>query len=256
MKQPPKPFAIEIKRSRRGATPAPPAPMDSFGKQGSTMYAGPSGILSKRDGLSSRQGNSEFVVPFFLQTDKAARTTSSPHLSTEAAQVFGPKPTPAAAESPAPENRAQPRILPSLLPPPGAAQDGGAEGDATPRATRRTRTPEAQALKPRIARSNRAEKIEAATKRYADEGVLSGATDIAKKRGRPASWSAAPAPKGAEAAPTAFPAGNEVENGVASPGGTSRGLRVWSSTRRSRSVDAAALPPGQHWKRRLNPRAW
>jgi hypothetical protein len=253
MKQTPKPFAVEIKRSRRPAASA--APMEFFGKDSSALNGGVSGVLSKRDSFSNPASHSEFAVPCFLQTDKAAHRTSSDHFSREAAQVFGPKTAPAAAEPHASEIRTQPRILPSLIPQAGAAQDSRAESDARPRAARHARWVEAPAPKPRVAaRIERVEKIESRAKRLANDTALSGATDIEKKRKQAATWSGASSQKDAAAAP-ALTAENATESSAAHACGNCRGVRVRSLIRRSRA-DAAALPPGQHWKRRLNPRAW
>jgi|BarGraIncu00222A_1022003.scaffolds.fasta_scaffold68726_1 hypothetical protein len=257
MKQPPKPFAIEIKRSRRPPTSA--SPMDLFGKDSSALNGASAGFFSRRETASNPASNpartSEFAVPAFLQTDRAAHRSSADQLSTEAAQVFAPRPAQSSPTSLADETHAsearQPRILPSLVPPDTAALDAIAETGARPRAVRQSRALEASTRKPRgAAKTDRTEKIKAAGKRRAGDGGAAGAADIASDRKPAAAWGAAPAP----ASPAPLPAQNAAEGNGAHTNGNWRGARP-RITRRGRE-DAAALPPGQHWKRRLNPRAW
>jgi hypothetical protein len=251
MKQPPKPFAIEIKRSRRPPTAA--SPMDLFSKDSSALNGASSGFFSRRDNFSNPASNtaddSGFAVPAFLQTDRAAHRTAE--LSKEAAQVFTPRPAPAPTSG---ESAArQPRILQSLVPPEGAAADAIAETDAPPRAARQGRGLEASARKPgRAANADHAKKSEAPAKRRAGDGLSSGAQagadDIRPKRKPAATWSVTPA--AASPAPLAAP--NAAESNAAHLAATGRGARGFTRRRE----DAAALPPGQHWKRRINPRAW
>ncbi len=252
MKQPPKPFAIEIKRSRRPSASAPPAstsPIDLFGKDSSTLNGASAGHFSRREKVSNPAGASEFAVPVFLQTDRARRT-SSDRLSAEVAQVFGPRPAPQPATSPFdqrnPSEARQPRILPSLALD-DTVLDAVAETGARLPGAGQSRGLEASTRKPRsAAKTDRSEKINAPGKRRA---AVIGAADIASKRKPAAAWSAAPAP----ASPAPLPAQNAAEGDGAHHGGNWRAART-RITRRGR--DAAALPPGQHWKRRLNPRAW
>jgi len=258
MKQPPKPFAIEIKRSRRPPTSA--SPMDLFGKDSSALNVASAGFFSRREAASNPASNparaSEFTVPAFLQTDRAAHRSSADQLSTEAAQVFAPKPAqapPTSLDDPRHTSEArQPRILPSLVPPDSAALDAIAETGPRPRAVRQSRALETSTRKPRgAAKTDRSEKIKAPAKRRAGDGSPADAADIASKR-KPAAARSSAAPAAASSAPP--PAQIAAEGNGAHTNGNWRGARP-RIARRGRE-DAAALPPGQHWKRRLNPRAW
>jgi hypothetical protein len=259
MKQPPKPFAIEIKRSRRPPTAA--SPMDLFGKDSAAVNGANSSFFSRRDNYSSPasnpRGDSEFAVPAFLQTDRAAPRTSE--LSKEAAQVFMPRPAPPspAAAAPSGESAASaarpPRILQSLVAPEGAAAGAVAEADAPLRAARH-RAEATTRKTTRAAQADRA-KIEAPAKQRrtgesASGGAQVGATDIRPKRKPAAAWSVEPA----AASPAPPPVPSLAESNAAHLAATGRGVRARGLTRRRE--DAAALPPGQHWKRRINPRAW
>ena len=262
MKQPPKPFAIEIKRSRR--PPAAASPMDLFGKESAALNGANGSFFSRRDGSSNPPlhpgDDSEFTVPAFLQSDRAAARTSE--LSKEAAQVFMPRPaapvTPAAAPSgePAAATARPPRILPSLVTPEGAGVDAIAAAEAPLRAARRGRRPEAPARKTtRPAQSDRVNKIEAPAKKQLIGDAASGCAqagvgDIRPKRKPATAWSVAPATAG----PVPPPVSNTAESNAAQLAANGRGVRARGLARRRE--DAAALPPGQHWKRRINPRAW
>jgi hypothetical protein len=247
MKHPPKPFAVEIKRSRR--LPASAAPIDLFGKESSMINGAISGIFSKRRDSSNPPGLSEFAIPSFLQTDKAARLTPSDHLSIEAAQVFRPRPTLVSDDRGGPAVRPEPRILPSLIEPSSDALDDGADSAAPQRKARRSQSSRAQAPRD-AAKTDRVGAIPAPAKRRA--GDVAAAAEALSKHKPAMAWNAAPA----SAEPTmAPPPESAAESNAARSDENRRGARVRRVTRRGRE-DAAALPPGQHWKRRLNPRAW
>ena len=261
MKQPPKPFAIEIKRSRRAPTAA--SPTDLFGKDSPALNGANAGFFSRRDAPSNAPLNpaddSDFTVPAFLQTDRAAPRTLE--LSKEAAQVFMPKPTaPLTPAAPAGESAAAaarpPRILPSLVAPESAGVDAFAAAETPLRAARQSRRSEAPARKTaRAAPADRANKIEAPEKKRrigdaASGGAQAGAADARPKSKPAAAWSVAPV----TASPVPPPVPNPAESSAAHPAANGRGVRARGLARRRE--DAAALPPGQHWKRRINPRAW
>jgi hypothetical protein len=247
MKQPPKPFSIEIKRSRRPPTVA--SPMDFFGKDNSAGAG--AGFLSRRDSFSAPAGASELSIPAFLQSERPSARAAQ--LTQEAAQLFTPKAAtpaaPSADQRNGAETRPKPRILPSLVPPDGAALYASAQADAAPPPARQSRRPKAAARKAADAKTDRAEK--ATAKRRDGSGAQAGATDIRAKRKPSVGRSAAPAP----ASPAPIATQSAAESNAAPSNGVARAGRVRIFARRGRE-NAAALPPGQHWKRRLNPRAW
>lgn len=261
MKQPPKPFAIEIKRSRRA--PAAASPMDLFGKDSPALNGANAGFFSRREASSNPQSNpvddSDFTVPAFLQTDRAAPRTLE--LSKEAEQLFMPKPTaPLTPATPSGEVAAAaarpPRILPSLVAPESVGVDAFAAAETPLRAARQIRRSEAPARKTaRAPQADRANKIEAPAKKRrigdaASGGAQAGAADTGPKRKPAAAWSVAPVTAG----PAAPPVVNPAESSAAHLAANGRGVRARGLARRRE--DAAALPPGQHWKRRINPHAW
>jgi hypothetical protein len=261
MKQPPKPFAIEIKRSRRA--PAAASPMDLFGKDSFALTGANAGLFSRREASSNPPPNpaddSDFAVPAFLQTDRA--TPRALELSKEAEQLFMPKPTaPLTPAAPAGNSAAAaarpPRILPSLVEPVGASVDALAAAETPPRAARQSRRSEAPARKSaRAPQADRANTIEApAMKRRMGEpasgGAQAGSASARTKRKPAAAWSVAPVTANPAPPPVATPS----ESGVTHLAANGRGVRARGLARRRE--EAAALPPGQHWKRRINPHAW
>jgi hypothetical protein len=249
MKHPPKPFAVEIKRSRRPSAPAaaPGAAIDVIAKDKVTRDRKISGAFFGAGGFSIPASVAEFAVPTFLQTDKGPQRAPIENFSKEAAQVFTPKP-PAAAESRQAEMRPEPRILPSLVPPAAAAPDSGRADEASARTPYRARKPQ----EPKPVHTAPVEGVEPRAKRRSRD-VSGDASDLGNQRRKAAARGGATARAGAEAAATV--PDNAGESAAAHPSGNWRGLRSRSLTRRSRA-NVAALPPGQHWKRRLNPRAW
>ncbi len=245
MKQPPKPFSIEIKRSRRPPTAA--SPMDLFGKDNSAAGAS-GGFLSRRDNFPMAAGASDLAIPAFLQSERPSRRAAE--LSQEAAQLFTPKAATPADQRNGAEARPTPRILPSLVPPEGAALFAGAEADAAPPApARQGRRPKAAARKAADA-NDRTQKAPA-KRRDGGSGAQAAAAEVRAKRKPAAARSAAPGP----ASPAPLAAQSAADSAAAPSNVSARAGRVRIFARRGRE-DAAALPPGQHWKRRLNPRAW
>lgn len=253
MKQPPKPFAIEIKRSRRAPTAA--APADLFVKDSTIQNRPVTAFFSKRDNFTNAADASDFVVPSFLQNDKAAYRTSPDHAATEAAQVFRPRAAAAADNFRAPEPRPAPRILPSLVPPENFDRPQNS-AEAAPRArTRPSKVPDASPPKQKAAaKANRVELIDALSKRRTRAADANSA-DTQSQRRAAAEWSAAPAPAKMKSAPAQRIESAPDADGAAQLSNSRRSAQLRSFSRRGRD-DPATLPPGQHWKRRLNPRAW
>ncbi len=249
MKHPPKPFAVEIKRSRRSSAPA--ASLDLFSKDSKTELRRPAPTLfAKSDLVSNAEASSDFVIPAFLQTDHPAQRTVSDSLSREAEELFGPKLVRATVQ-PSPPERAAPRILPSLLPEANPAYDVRHASRAVkerlgaePKPARQKREkapapaqPAAHAVEAKVAR-----KRAAATP--ADSSVK-------RKRATPVAAASRAKSQTAEAVVRA-----ETKQETNAPAGDPpRRSRSRSFGWRGRE-NVASLPPGQHWKRRLNPRAW
>lgn len=247
MKNPPKPFAIEIKRSRRLPASAPPT--DLFGKDSSALNGVASRLFSRRGAHPNAGDASAFDVSAFLQAEQAQHGASPSALSTEAAELFRPRPTPA-PEYPNPA----PRILPSLIEPELVVSGGGVEpGVGSLQSARKSQGSALRARRPRVEKPARVEKTEVRAKPRADAAATGGSAIRSKRKVATAAGGAV-ALATAETKP-AQRAENAAENGAANPGGNRRGARVRGFIRRGHE-DAAALPPGQHWKRRLNPRAW
>ncbi len=261
MKQPPKPFAIEIKRSRRA--PAAASSLDLFGKDNAALSGAKAAFSSRRDAASNAPlnpaGDTDFTVPAFLQTERAAPRTLE--LSKEAEQLFMPKPaaplTPAAPSGALAAVAARPpRILPSLIAPESVGVDAFASTEAPLRSVRQSRRSEAPARQTaRAAQVDRVSKIEAPAKKRrigapASGGAQASAPDAPPKRKPAAAWSVTPVTTG----PLAPPVPNPAEGGASHLAASGRGIRPRGLARRRE--DAAALPPGQHWKRRINPHAW
>jgi len=262
MKRQHKPFAVEIKRSRR--SPLPPSSSKGDSAEGGRTAPDEDGSLDK---ISRRGFDADLAVPAFLQPDKPSRRPASKVSAQDVFQevfkdrdhVFAsvpPRPADAARQS---ESPARARILPSLIEPaagePGPqikpakrasrnASASAAEPKRTPRAGRRTKAQPA----PAFAAEAQTRPDEAALKnggsaaRSNPGGKRSGAANKALASGKtrkPTAGTFVAPPSAAEAARDAWPPA----------------LPVRSLTKRSR-VDAADLPPGQRWKRRLHPRAW
>ncbi|PNG24408.1 hypothetical protein [Methylocella silvestris] len=261
MKHSPKPFAVEIKKSRR----APALPLEPVAKQRAD-FSGPAQAPLEKDRVAfSPMSGDDFAVPAFLQTDKPAARPTVDSWSKEAEQLFGPKPV--AETSPEPvEARARPRILQSLIPAenPSAAADevaaatrSSGAGARTPRPRRESALDERanqQRGKPgRRAKGESDANTEAARKAasVASQGEVSLEAKREPKRRTPSASAALPAQR----APQVTPGRSFVKSPAESVKDNPEGPPRVSLARLGRD-DAAALPRGQHWKRRLHPRAW
>lgn len=248
MKRQPKPFAVEIKRSRRSPSPLSPSPAGAP-ERGRHEPAEPA-FLEKVSHPSSC--DADLVVPAFLQQDKGSRRPVSKPTSQESlwevfkdkAQVFAS----ASPQNPEPQpssGRAPPRILQSL--------------DLVERVE-----PEPQ-VKPerQVRRQKENMRAEAASSGEADTG--SSRENAARRkpatatRLKPLKERAATTLNSHAAQQESKPAGAVVAAPIlvvdpAHKDPEPRSIRVRAFLKRGRE-DVAALPPGQRWKRRLHPSA-
>ncbi|ACK50414.1 hypothetical protein Msil_1450 [Methylocella silvestris BL2] len=262
MKHSPKPFAVEIKKSRRApALPLEPVPKERLDFGGPTQAP-----LEKDRSAASPMSGDDFAIPAFLQSDKPAPRPAADSWSKEAEQLFGPKPVAATSQEPV-EARARPRILQSLIPAesPMTAPSNNASAAATRAAQAKTETPRPRREAAQDERANqergpaRRSKIESfadaeAPRKAAGvevQGELSLGVKRQPKRRRPAASAPLPAPRESQPAPTRSFAKTPAQDVKDHADGPPR-----VSLARLGRDDAAALPRGQHWKRRLHPRAW
>jgi hypothetical protein len=245
MKRQPKPFAVEIKRSRRSPIPLSPSPAGEP-ERGRHEPAEPA-FLAKVSHPSPC--DADLVVPAFLQQDKASRRPVSKPTSQESlwdvfkdkTQVFASA-SPQSAEPQPSSGCAPPRILQSL--------------DRV--------EPEPQ-VKPerQVRRQKENMRVEAASSGEADTG--SGRENAARRkpatatRLKPVKKRATTALKGPAAQQKSKPAEAVVAAPIllvdpAHEDPAPRSIRVRAFLKRGRE-DVAALPPGQRWKRRLHPSA-
>ncbi len=247
MKHPPKHFAVEIKRSRRSPAPA----IDLLGKDRADLGRPIPAFFSQADLSSNRAPDSDFAVPAFLQTDKATAWAASDIRTKEAEQVFAPKSPARAAEPPSTDGRTAPRILPSLVPEENPILERSAEGPLVKSARRGRRTEAPSPVsKPVAEHADREETTNTRTKH--DGGPAAAQKKPIKRKAASASTRAAAGPSAKPAPSLANAKSSEAHE---APARDKQRIRRWNGARRNRE-DAAALPPGQHWKRRLNPRAW
>lgn len=254
MKHPPKPFAVEIKRSRRSLSSSPAASStDYIGKDKADAGRSAPALFAKTDLFSQAELDSDFAVPSFLQTDKQAHRSVSESVLKEAEQIFGPRPAAKEPHRQAPDGRPSPRILPSLIDE-NPALESSEERGASTMAARQSRTRKTLAQRPKTPpKADRIETADAATKRVAAETPSAPARESQAKRER-ASLISVAAANGARTAPT-LPSAKISETSAPLATDKPRGGRNRSFVRRSRE-GAVSLPPGQQWKRRLHPRAW
>ncbi len=266
MKHPPKPFAVEIKRSRRSPMPSPPSHTDFLGKVRTEPGEGASPALfgkgaasSKAEFVSKSSPDEEFAIPAFLRSDKPERRTAPESLSKEAEQVFAPKAQRPVDDRQVSNDRAR-RILPSLISPESLISDADSirienvERQAhvkRPRQSRKrkdaaTDVAQTQARTGRLKDNGATLKSSSKIKAVAAQANQVKAKPKVAKRPDPAPKVTAPAAPRVEAFETIA-----VLHGL-----NSRGARVRRGMWRGPRDEIAALPPGQHWKRRLNPRAW
>lgn len=248
MKHSPKPFAVEIKRSRRSATPRS---TEAGSLEGVDAGAPPSFAASdspvatalRRAGarrarpyeLIDPSSEFDFDVPAFLQADRPQARAMPESPRREAEQLFEAKLSPRTDEDPFPA-RPQPRVLPSLIP---------------------SENPELAALAAEQASATRAEPATKRGRKIAapKERAPEPAASVVKQT------KATRAPDAAGRAPGAAPSRKRSEQeekarqltaGEAAP---ARPTRLPGFMRRGRQ-DPSLLPRGQQWKRRLHPRAW
>jgi hypothetical protein len=267
MKRQPKPFAIEIKRSRR-------SPLSSSTPKAGFLEGGGADFdegapLERAARLSA---DAELAIPAFLQPDKASRRPSSKttpqdlfnkEIFKNKGQVFAAARQPSASDAPASdaassEAPAPPRILPSLIPsadvedseiqPKRAKKirgDVAAPRAAAKKATRGARKEFARAA-PSVAADGDAP---ARPERGAAQGQRPATrpNSIAKRQGLAGENRA----KGKMDKPPVVAPAFAAE---ASRDDKSSAPALLNLTKRSRH-DAADLPLGQRWKRRLHPRA-
>lgn len=226
MKRQPKPFSVEIKRSRRSATtPAlsQPGALEMERADAEEVALAPQ--------FTPHPLDLDLVVPEFLKAPNGARRPTSRENSDAAAKdrdkVFAPVGAPQSINADQSGNRTPPRVLQSLVQP----ETFDLAIDAKP--ARRTRTPKPKGDKPTSGKTR--------VGREPNIGAASGAAN----RERPASRKPAPA-QIANEEPGAKSPMILIELQLSRP-------RIFLNNGR---VDAAPLPPGQRWKRRLHPRLW
>jgi hypothetical protein len=226
--------------------------MDLIEKDRADLGRPIAGFFSQAD-LSPRVApDSDFAVPAFLKSDKVPNRTVSDSAAKQAEPVFAPKSVANAGGRAFPGDGRPARILPSLAPTENPVPERGVEGLPQAKAERRRRGKDASspAPQPSAAKADRAEPINARKKRSAP---IPG-KDAAKRK-------LAPAPSIAFATPSATPtpappvSDAKISHTSESAARDKQRGRRWAGGRRNRD-NAAALPPGQQWKRRLNPRAW
>ncbi len=267
MKHPTKPFAVEIKRSRRSPMPSPPSHSDFLGRGRAEPDEGLSPAFFSKDVAFSKpefvakpspDPDKEFAIPAFLRSDKPGHRTAAESLSKEAEQVFAPKSAQPPGDSHTSKDRA-PRILPSLISPESLNLDADsirvedAERQAPTNVARQTRKRNNTATSVAQTPSRTGRIKNGATTKPAAAAVAAQDNQINRKpkaaaRSDAAQKNPAPAVIASDAAP--------FEPVAPLPDVSSRGLLVRRGTRRGGRDEIASLPPGQHWKRRLNPRAW
>lgn len=259
MKHSPKPFAVEIKKSRRApALPLEPVPKERLDFGGPTQAP-----LEKDRSAASAMSGDDFAIPAFLQSDKPVPRPAADSWSKEAEQLFGPKPVAATSQEPV-EARARPRILQSLIP--AESPMTAPANDASAAAKAKTETPRPRRKAAQDERANqergrppRRSKIDSfadadAPRKAAGvevQGELSLGVKREAKRRRPAASASLPALRESQPTPTRSFAKTPAQDVKDHADGPPR-----VSLARLGRDDAAALPRGQHWKRRLHPRAW
>jgi hypothetical protein len=226
MKRQPKPFSVEIKRSRRSAsTPASAQPSSLEMERCDADEAAPPPHFASRPGA----GDSDLVVPAFLQAPNGTRRLTSRENSDAAAKdrdkVFAPVSPREPSNADQSGNKAPPRVLQSLLQPeaihfpiddmPVKRRTKQEKGDKPiERKTSVAREPET------VVGSSARREVTASPKpapaRFAGEAIESTRLTVL------------------------------IEPQLTRP-------RIFLNNGRA---DATTLPPGQRWKRRLHPRAW
>src|SRR5271166_4254960 len=153
MKPPRKHFAVEIKRSRRSPTPS----MDLLEKDRADLGRPTPAFFSQADLPPRVAPDSDFAVPAFLKTEKAAARTASDSAAKEAELVFAPKSAGEAGGSA--DGRTAPRILPSLASAENPIPERGVERLPQATSERRRRRKDASSPVPNPVKADRAEAI-------------------------------------------------------------------------------------------------
>ncbi|SFK40802.1 hypothetical protein [Methylocapsa palsarum] len=219
MKRQPKPFSVEIKRSRR--SPGAPAPSQASALELEIDEAAP-------PQFTQRSAESDLVVPAFLQTPNGSRRLTSKENSDAAAKdrdkVFASLPARQPSDADQSGNRTAPRVLQSLVQP----EISDLAIEAKP--MRRVSAKKGKSDKP-IAR-----------KTPATYEPNASVINIANREPTPSRK------------PASVRVADEASDAKLITIQTAPQLtrpRVFLGR-----ADASTLPPGQRWKRRLHPRAW
>lgn len=220
MKRQPRPFSIEIKRSRRSLASAPSQPTAT-----ELTSDAPQGLI-KPEPLPNTLSDTELVIPAFLQSGRTPQKLSAQENAAAVAldrdKVFAP---PASTPN---SDQTQRRILPSLI-----GDEVAEPATAAPSELRRGRKTKSDAA-PKI-RAAVAPRRERPDKNFAKRYEFAQAEPAAPTKASPAEKSEIPAP---------IPPAPKLRAGR---------VRLFLNPNRD---NVAALPPGQRWKRRLHPRAW
>lgn len=253
MKRPPKPFSVEIKRSRRSPIASPSSQSDFLGRNRIDLDEG-----ARPECVSRAPADADtFAIPAFLQSDKAPSRQLPESLARAAEQVFALKPTPRADEPSISDEPHRPRILPSLVAEASPTSEDGGGPNAQAMKPSKRRAPKAAAgLAPPQTRARRRNDTAQPARTLVSETNAAPAQEHpTKQRDR----AAAPRPNGIGLSSEPAAA---VANGAAleantppDPDRKHRASRTRILLKRGRNT-AAALPAGQHWKRRLHPRSW
>jgi hypothetical protein len=295
MKRQPKPFSVEIKRSRRSPT-ASSATVDGRSDNGGGYE--PDNGAPRKKRAAKATAEAELVVPAFLKSDKSsfrptsklkAQDSKAQHARAQdlrgqdlrgrgssgrdftaeerdgvfAAKAASPKPERRQAEEEnAASERAAPRILPSLTSGYGVAPQPEAKPAAKGRGRKAalSAAPEPTPTRRRIAKEEAASAQAPSIRAEAGPRQNSGARQRAD-----ASLGSSPSRKSATAVKNGF--AGPAKFGQRSPVAATRELdplrgevaRLQTKRRsqlKRRRDEAAFLPRGEHWKRRIHPRAW
>ena len=271
MKRPIKPFVVEIKRIRRS---------DRVGAVSEASLLDSADRGSNKSVPADQDDN--LVVPAFLQTGQVARrftgeeerrVAAAPQFSAGARTGWLDQPK---LDQPKTDESLAPRVLQSLVPvalqepaapltpakkPRGPRRAFGADVDLAPLQKRTA----ARRLKPQLPAAFEAQ---AAFELNAFSSEADSGSDFKKSREQAAHQTAAatlkvdspaqhirvalahePEEAGIFVSTEAIPAEPSINRGE-------ERLRRPRATLRHGRGDTASLPPGQRWKRRLNPRAW
>ncbi len=262
MKRQPKPFSVEIKRSRRSPAPSPsssPSLVDG-GRIDADKAA------SRRKRTAKAESEAELVVPAFLKSDKGNIRSTTKAIAKERESVFATKTTSpvferqAPAEGKASDERDPRQILPSLTSGYGVAPQMVEE----PKGRSRKAAVGEEAKEARTSRRKENEKAPSA--RTSSPRAESGSRQKSPaQQGSRAGLQSSPARKQGPAAETDVPTAQarfgqraliSVTAATAAQGEGARGQSKRRRLLKRNRDEAAFLPRGERWKRRIHPRAW